>query len=243
MLALSIVVPATKVFAAEGHPPHWEYAGKEGPEQWGVLDPGFEKCKTGKAQSPIDIVPGKPEKLEPIKFDYQPFPLAIINNGHTIQVNAAKGSSITLGGKKYDLLQFHFHSPSEHKMSGKSGDMEVHFVHKSAGGELAVVGVFMNKGKENGLMKILWENLPTEVGKEKAVAKAMVNPNDFLPAKRAYFNYPGSLTTPPCSEGVNWNVMKESIEISPAQVEKFTAIFPMTARPIQPLEGRTVKSE
>lgn len=239
--ALSLFAPITPAIAAGGHGAHWDYDGEEGPEHWGEIDPKFETCKTGKNQSPIDITSGKPEKLGPIKFDYKASPIAIINNGHTIQVNVPKGNSITVGGKKYELLQYHFHSPSEHKMSGKSGDMEVHLVHKNEAGELAVVGVFMNAGKENALVKTLWDNLPTEVGKEKTVAQATINPMDFLPAKKTFSNYPGSLTTPPCSEGVNWMVMNDSIEVSKAQVEKFTSIFPMTARPVQPLHERSIK--
>ena len=239
--ALSLLAPITNAAAGEGHGAHWGYTGEGGPEHWGEIDPQFEKCKTGKSQSPIDITPGKQEKLGPIQFDYKAAPIAIINNGHTIQVNVPKGSSITVGGKKYELLQFHFHSPSEHKMSGKSGDMEVHLVHKSQEGELAVVGVFMNTGKENTLVKTVWENLPAEVGKEKAVGEVTLNPADFLPAKKTYSNYPGSLTTPPCSEGVNWMVMKNTIEVSKTQVEKFTSIFPMTARPVQPLHERSIK--
>ncbi|MBI3804051.1 MAG: carbonic anhydrase family protein [Nitrospirae bacterium] len=238
----SLLGSATHVLAEGSHPPHWEYIGKEGPEHWGEIDPQFEKCKTGHNQSPIDITSAKPEKLSPIQFDYKAAPVALINNGHTIQVNVPKGNTITVNGKKYELLQFHFHSPSEHKISGKSGEMEVHLVHKSAEGELAVVGVFINSGKENGVVKTLWENLPAEVGKEKPLAQANINPADFLPAKRTYSNYPGSLTTPPCSEGVNWLVMKDSIEVSKPQVEKFTSIFPMTARPVQPLHERTVKA-
>lgn len=237
---LSLLAPITAT-AEQGHAPHWEYVGKEGPERWGEITPEFEKCKTGKSQSPIDFVAGKPEKLKPIQFDYKAAPIAIVNNGHTIQVNVPKGSSITVGGKKYELLQFHFHSPSEHKMSGKSGDMEVHLVHKNAEGELAVVGIFMNAGKENSLVKVVWNNLPAEVGKEKSVEQVTLNPADFLPAKKTYLNYPGSLTTPPCSEGVNWMVMKESIEVSRSQVEKFISIFPMTARPVQPLHERSIK--
>lgn len=239
--ALSLFAPITHAIAAGGHGPHWGYDGDEGPEHWGEIDPKFEACKTGKNQSPIDITAGKPEKIGPIEFKYHPFPLTIVNNGHTIQVNAPKGSSITVGGKKYDLLQLHFHSPSEHKMSGKAGDMEVHLVHKNDAGELAVVGVFMNAGKEHPLVKTLWEHLPTEAGKEKTVGQVVINPIDFLPAKRTFSNYPGSLTTPPCSEGVNWIVMKDSIEVSKAQVEKFTSIFPMTARPVQPLHDRAIK--
>ena len=239
--ALSLFAPITPALAGEGHALHWGYAGEAGPEHWGEIDPQFEKCKTGKNQSPIDITSAKPEKLASIQFDYKAAPIGIINNGHTIQVNVPKGSSITVNGKQYELLQFHFHSPSEHKMSGKSGDMELHLVHKNKEGELAVIGVFMNAGKENALVKAVWDNLPAEVGKEKSVGQLTINPADFLPAKKTYANYPGSLTTPPCSEGVNWMVMKESIEVSKAQAEKFTAIFPMTARPVQPLHERTIK--
>lgn len=241
-LILSLFTPTLAVFGAGGHGPHWDYDGKEGPEHWGELDPAFETCKKGQNQSPIDIADTSQAPLDPIEFSYQPIPLNIINNGHTIQVNAPKGNSIMVGGKKYELLQFHFHSPSEHKSNGKASEMEVHLVHKNQDGQLAVVGVFMNKGSEHPLVKSIWEHLPTKAGKEHMVKEVKLNPVDFLPADRTYSNYPGSLTTPPCSEGVNWIVMNEPIEVSDAQIKKFTSIVPMSARPVQPLNGRAVKA-
>lgn len=240
-LTLSLFTPTLSAFGSGGHAPHWDYDGNDGPDHWGELDPAFETCKKGQNQSPIDISAPSESPLAPIKFDYQTIPLNIVNNGHTIQVNAPKGSTITVGDKKYELLQFHFHSPSEHKSGGKASDMEVHLVHKNQEGQLAVVGVFINKGKENPLVKTIWEHLPAKAGAEEAVKGVMINPADFLPASRTYSNYPGSLTTPPCSEGVNWIVMNKPIEVSEAQIKKFTSIVPMSARPVQPLNGRPLK--
>lgn len=241
-LVLSLFTTTSNVIGDAGHGPKWDYDGKEGPDHWGELDPAFEVCKNGKNQSPIDITGKGEAALDPIEFNYQPAPLSIVNNGHTIQVNLPKGSTITTGGKKYDLLQFHFHNPSEHKAEGKASEMEVHFVHKNAEGGLAVVGVFMNKGKENAAIKNIWGHLPAKAGKEQQVKDVKVNPADLLPANKAYVNYPGSLTTPPCSEGVNWHVMKEPIEVSEEQIKKFGTIIKESARPVQPLNGRAVKA-
>ena len=235
---------ATALFAGSGehgHPVHWSYEGEGGTEHWGDLEQGYSKCKTGDRQSPVGIALTEKTNLDSINFHYYATPLKIINNGHTIQINYGSGSSITIGNKKYDLIQFHFHSPSEHKLNGKSYDMEVHFVHKSEDGKLAVIGVLMEDGKGNDFIKTLWSNLPKEDGKEYAVTDLKINANLLLPKNTAYYNYPGSLTTPPCSEIVNWFVLKTPIEISKAQIDKFISIFKKSARPIQPLHGRVVK--
>ncbi|MBF0345498.1 MAG: carbonic anhydrase family protein [Nitrospirae bacterium] len=224
-----------------GHGAHWGYEGKEGPENWGDLSKDYETCKTGKGQSPIDL-PKEPKTLtKSIGFNYKPASMKVINNGHTIQVNYAPGSTVTINGNKYELLQFHFHSPSEHEVGGALYDMEVHLVHKNEKGELAVVGVLMKEGKEHKLVKDVWSNLPDKVGQEKVVDGVKINAADFLPTDLTLYQYSGSLTTPPCSEKVSWNVLKAPIEISKAQKDKFLAIVGKNARPVQPVNERVVE--
>ncbi len=224
---------------ASGGKAHWGYEGHEGPENWGDLSHDFSTCKSGKSQSPIDISSTKTAKLANIKFSYKPTPIDVINNGHTIQVNYAKGSSINVGGKPYNLLQFHFHSPSEHKVNGKPYDMVAHLVHQAADGQLGVIGVMMKIGKANPIIGSIWSNMPKAAGEQNTV-KDTVNVADLLPANHSYFNYSGSLTTPPCSEGVNWMVMQTPIDVSAEQVAGFTSIFAKSVRPVQPVNGRII---
>lgn len=219
---------------------HWAYEGESGPEHWGDLQEDFAACKTGANQSPVDLAgPGKPFDGQ-LKFSYSESPLKIINNGHTIQVNYAPGSLLMIGDKRYNLAQFHFHTPSEHKASGNPYDMEVHLVHRSDAGELAVVGVFMKKGQNNEKLGSFWGFLPMTIGKEMELKSLKVNAADLLPKQQAFFHYPGSLTTPPCSEGVQWFVMKTPIEVSAEQVEKFRKIVHNNARPVQPRGERVL---
>jgi len=174
-------------------------------------------------------------------MQYQATPLKVVNNGHAIQVNYGAGSTLTVDGKTYHLAQFHFHSPSEHTQDGKPYAMEAHLVHKADDGSLAVVGVFLKEGKENPFLARIWGHLPTEVNHEMTVAGTEVNVADLLPAKKAFFNYSGSLTTPPCSEGVTWLVMDRSVEVSKAQADKFRGLIHENARPVQPLNDRKVR--
>ena len=224
-----------------GHSIHWCYEGEYGPEHWGDMKNEYSKCKGGERQSPVGIALTEKANLDSINVNYYATPLKIINNGHTIQINYGSGSSISIGNKKYDLLQFHFHSPSEHKINGKTYDMEAHLVHKGEDGKLAVVAVLMEEGKANDFIKTLWSNLPKDEGKEHAITDLKINANQLLPKHMNYYTYSGSLTTPPCSEIVNWFVLKTPIEVSKAQLDKFTSIFRKSARPIQPLQGRVVK--
>ena len=221
-------------YAGEGKS-HWGYAGHEGPEHWGGL------CQQGKSQSPIDISNTTPGKLDGIRFSYKASAKEIVNNGHTIQVNMHDGSSISVGGKTYKLLQFHFHSPSEHTINGKPADMVAHFVHQADDGQLGVIGVTMVKGNANATLAELWKHLPGKTGETNALS-ARLKVSKLLPANKAYYNYAGSLTTPPCSEGVNWMVLQHSIEVSAAQVAAFTNIFAKSVRPVQPLNGRIISA-
>ena len=243
LLVTAIVLSAAPLVSAEekgasGH--EWSYEGEHGPAHWGGLKADYAACGTGKNQSPIDITSAVKADLPPIQFFYKTAELRIINNGHSIQVNYPEGSSITVGGKSYQLVQFHFHHPSEEKINGKSFDMVVHLVHKSAEGNLAVVAVLMRKGQTNVFMKSLWEHLPKEEGKEEVPTNVTIDPSKFLPAQRGYYTYTGSLTTPPCSEGVTWLILKNPVEISGAQIGRFAQYYKHNARPVRPLNGRVV---
>ena len=224
-------VDASKNPKAAAHP-HWSYGGNGGPEHWGELQPDFKVCQLGLEQTPIDLSGGMKSDLGAVSLDYKPLPLRIVNNGHTIQVNAESGCSCSIAGAKYDLLQFHFHHPSEHLLAGKPFDLECHFVHKSSAGALAVVGVFIRPGAKNAALAPLFDAMPAKEGPEVKAAGA-IDPAALLPKSGGYFRYMGSLTTPPCSEGLTWTVFREPIEASPDQIKQFASLFSNNARPVQ----------
>jgi carbonic anhydrase len=226
--------------AAPAHAPHWEYQGMAGPESWGKLQAEFSKCSVGTRQSPIDIRDGVKVQLDPVQFDYKPSGFRVLDNGHTVQVNVAPGNSIEVLGRRYDLLQFHFHRPSEERINGRQFDMVAHLVHKDVDGRLAVVAVLLDRGSAQPIVQTVWNNLPLEKGEEVA-AKTALDLNALLPADKSYYTYMGSLTTPPCSEGVLWMVMKNPVPISAEQVGIFARLYPMNARPIQQVSGRLIK--
>ena len=212
--------------------PHWSYAGNTGPDHWGALQPNFKACELGLEQTPIDLAGGIKGEPGTVALDYKPLPLRILNNGHTIQVNADSGCSCTIGGTKYDLAQFHFHHPSEHLLAGKPFDLECHLVHKAANGALAVVGVFIKPGAKNTDLAAVFDAMPSSAGPEVRMP-GTIDPSALLPKKGGYFRYMGSLTTPPCSEGLTWTVYKEPIEASSDQIRQFASLFANNARPVQ----------
>lgn len=222
-------------------PGHWEYSGEAGPEYWGKLKPEFAACAKGQTQSPINIVGGGQAGAPNLEFNYKPSDLRVINNGHTIQVNYAAGSQILVDGQPYDLLQFHFHTPSEELINGRAFDMVIHLVHKNKAGQLAVVGVLLKQGAEQAGLSSIWPNLPPSAGPEQIFPTVKVDANKLLPAdKKRYFAFAGSLTTPPCSEGVRWFVMKNPVTLSAAQFKRFTDIYSYNARPVQPIYKRVI---
>jgi len=234
-------VPAT--LAADAAP-HWSYAGHGGPTHWAALEPEFASCKIGHAQSPIDIRTRTVERsaLPAIEFSYRPGAAKIVDNGHTIQVTPAAGDSITVGGHRYELVQFHFHKPSEESIDGRRRDMVAHLVHKDASGKLAVVAVLLQAGSTNPMVAALWNNLPAHKDAEGEIKGVQVDPGDLLPKDRGYYTFEGSLTTPPCSEGVTWYVLKNPSQVSSGEVARFGRAYPMNARPVQPLNGRIVRA-
>ncbi len=219
---------------------HWTYEGRGGPQAWGHMKPEFHACANGQRQSPIDIRDGLSLELEPVLFDYHPSRFGVIDTGHTVQVNLAPGNSIDINGRRYELLQFHFHRPSEERINGRQFDMVVHLVHKDAEGRQAVVAVLLERGAAQPLLQAVWNNLPLEKG-EEAKARSLIDLSELLPSERGYYTYMGSLTTPPCSEGVLWVVMKQPVQLSSAQIDIFSRLYPMNARPIQQASGRLIK--
>lgn len=220
--------------------PEFGYAGADGPNAWGDLTPAYLACKKGHSQSPIDIRETRKEALPPIQFHYADAPLRIINNGHSVQVNYAPGSWMTVDGHKYELRQFHFHHPSEEHINGKGFDLSLHLVHADSKGKLAVVAVLLEIGSPNEAVRRIFDNLPQTPGKEQEIAGVPINAKDFLPGSLGYYTFEGSLTTPPCTEGVTWFVLKTPEDVSSDEVAAFAKLYPYDERPIQPTGGRTI---
>jgi carbonic anhydrase len=247
LLAAAAVLSPASAHAQVAHGAEWKtpwgYQGDIGPDHWATLAPEYSACD-GKEQSPIDIRATSKVSLPALHFDYRSAPLTIDNNGVTIRVNYPPGHSgdfLTIGGTRYQLAQFHFHRPSEEYIGGKPYPMVLHLVHKSADGKVAVVAVMLKPGAANATVQQLWDHMPVTPGPDQAVAGADVNPADLLPPGFAYYTYTGSLTAPPCTEGVTWIVLKSPVEISPAQIVAFARLFPHDVRPTQPLNGRVVQ--
>lgn len=215
---------------------HWTYEAEHGPEAWGKLDKAFGACSVGDQQSPIDLAGGIKADLPDLGLDWKPQAYVVTNNGHTIQAEAAPGSSLKLDGDVFGLVQFHFHTPSEHALKGKRSALEAHFVHANGKGQLAVVGMLMKAGRPNASFAAVMAAAPKQEGRQ--TAPAPIDPNLFLPADRGFFCYEGSLTIPPCSETVNWNVFRQEIEVAEADINAFRVLYPMNARPLQPVNRR-----
>jgi carbonic anhydrase len=240
---VSCTLGLTAAGGAQEHqgPEHtWDYGAARGPSHWGELKPEFAPCKNGHRQSPIDIRHAQKAALPAIQFDYKPSPLNIVDNGHTIMINYSPGSFIIVGGKRYELKQFHFHRPSEEKINGKSYEMAVHLVHADEKGNAAVVTVLLKKGEDNALVHTLWKDLPKEKEKVESEKDVQIDADGLLPPDHSYYTFFGSLTTPPCSEDVTWLVLKHPVSVSAAEIEQFSKLYRNDARPTQPLYGRVI---
>ncbi len=237
-VALAAVFSAT-LYIALAEESGWGYAGDSGPAHWGALSPEYRLCADGAAQSPIDISDASALELVDIDFEYGESANSIFNNSHTIQVNIDAGSAIVYNGIRYNLLQFHFHAPSEHTIDGVAAPMEIHFVHQDPNsGTLAVVGLMLIEGEQdNHAYAAVFDHLPAQPSEPEAIGADLML-ETLLPATRAFYTYQGSLTTPPCSEIVRWLLLDSPVELGPGQIAAFTAIFDGNARPVQPLGKR-----
>jgi carbonic anhydrase len=239
-LTLAALFAAAPALAADpAHPTHWAYEGHGAPAHWAELDQANTACSLSRQQSPIDIKVKSAHKaaLAPLAFNYQAGSAEVVNNGHTVQINLPAGSALQAGDHAAALLQFHFHTPSEESINGVRYPMVAHFVHKDADGHLSVVAVLFKEGKANATLAPVFAALPAE---GHPLTLAAFDPAAILPAKHGYYQFTGSLTTPPCSDGVQWQVLKEPVELSKEQIAAFRHVYKMNARPVQALNGRVV---
>ena len=222
---------------------HWSYEGEGGPQAWGRLKPEFNLCAIGKRQSPINIEESVTLRgpAEPIQFEYTPSSASVVNNGHTIQVDVAGDNQITVRGSSYKLLQFHFHHPSEERVNHRGFAMVVHLVHRNPEGQFAVVAVLLDPGEANTLINKVWTYMPLDSGDRVRMPAGLLNMNELLPRDQRYYQFMGSLTTPPCTEGVLWLVLKQPVAIGRDQQRLFAQLFPNNARPVQPINGRAIR--
>jgi carbonic anhydrase len=247
-LLAAFVFSVATLTVAQTTPPSgapWDYEGKRGELEWGKLDPAYKACSQGHEQSPIDIRGAKLNKaLQPIEFHYRSGPVTLENTGHTVIVHVEPGSYIVAGGVRYELVQFHFHHPGEEAVRGKLPDLDIHLVHKSADGKLAVVAIRMTEDlatPPNAVLATLWPSLPTKTGDTAKVAD-MVNPGGLLPTDRGYWTYVGSLTAPPCTEGVQWYILEQDMTLSRGQLRAFGALFKINSRALQDTHGRRIEA-
>jgi carbonic anhydrase len=256
VLALALGQHATwaaQAPAPQAHTPHWSYDGAEDPSHWASLSAEFALCGSGRQQSPIDVVIGTATPVqagapgfETARFDTtdrRTVPEDVVNNGHTIQVDAVGADVVVIGNDRYVLQQFHFHTPSEHTVAGRAYPLEVHFVYKTAVGKLTVIAMMLEEGAENAALTPYWSRMPKSAGPPVDLGKGGVDIHKILPARLAVYRYTGSLTTPPCSEGVSWMLLKEHGTASRAQIEAFRTLMRHDNRPTQPLNGRAVHDD
>jgi len=219
---------------------HWGYSGEAGPDNWSKVSADNLMCALGRNQSPIDLSDLTDAVLKPFQLAYEAGASEVVNNGHTIQVNYASGSRLTVAGRTFELKQFHFHAPSENRIAGKAFPMEGHLVHADQDGNLAVLAVMFIEGAANPVLEKVWAAMPPKAGDKNPLA-AGTNAAGLLPRNRDYYRFNGSLTTPPCSEGVLWMVVKTPTTVSRAQIEQFRKTVGFANnRPVQPLNARPV---
>ncbi len=222
-------------------PAAWSYEGKNGAAQWDKLDTDYAICGSGRLQSPVDVHNTIRADLPLIRFGWLTVPLAITDTGHTLRVDATGGGRIIAEGEEFELQYFTFHLPAEEMINGKRAAMGVHFVHQAKSGKIAIIAVPLQEGKENRLIRTLWNAVPLEQGKTVSQPNVKIDPGELIPLKREYYTYVGSLTTPPCTEGVLWLIMKQPVTLSKEQIADFAKIHRNNARPVQQANGRVIK--
>jgi len=244
-IVLTVVALLLPVISQAQWKTPWDYEGKIGAEHWASLDPDYAVCGSGKEQSPIDIQDAQKARLPALRFVNKISPLKyLVNNGYTIRVNyhaPESGDWLIVGDQRYQLTQFHFHHPSEEYVNGKPSVMAVHLMYQASDGKVVGVTVLLKAGNANATIQQLWDHMPATTGKEQEIPGVEINPADLLPRDTAYYTYMGSLTAPPCTEGVRWYVLKTPVEVSAGQIEAFARLYPHDVRPLQPLNGRPVQ--
>ena len=243
VLAAGALLPAPFSSYAQWRTP-WSYEGDKGPAHWGALDPDYAVCGSGRAQSPIAIGTARKADLPALRFAYRAGSINIINNGYTavrLDYPAGNGNFLIVGDKRYELTQFHFHRPSEEAIHGKTTDMVLHLMHQGSDGKVVGVAVMLKEGRANPTIDRLWKYMPQSAGKAHLIPDVTIDPQNLVPTSTGYYRYEGSVTAPPCTEGVTWYVMKTPMEVSANEIAAFTKLYPHDVRPVQPLNGRVVE--
>lgn len=239
LIIMSAIMMLTNIAVAKESAP-WGYKNNNGPNHWSEINPDYVLCSNGKNQSPVNISGFIKAPHKKLNMHYQSKAKEIVNNGHTIQINMQTGSNIKVDNQDFELIQFHFHSPSENTINGESFPLEGHFVHANKNGNLAVLAVMFKAGDNNLILEKLWNQMPEKSGDHKLL-KENITVSNLLPKDMDYYRFNGSLTTPPCSEGVRWYVLKNPVKVSDKQVEKFHhAMHHNNNRPVQPLNARLI---
>lgn len=239
-IILAITLAATFTAGAVEQSLHWGYENQESPEHWGKLSPDFALCETGKNQSPVNIQGVLKTHQSKMELNFKQGKQQIVNNGHTLQINVSEGNTLRLDNDTFEMQQFHFHAPSENEIDGKQFPLEGHFVYKDKEGSLAVLALMFQEGKANPQLTKAWRQMPSQPG-ETAILTQPVNIKALLPEKFAYYRFSGSLTTPPCTEGVIWLVLDQPVSVSAEQIMQFHSVLHhANNRPLQPLNGRVI---
>ena len=222
---------------------NWAYEGAGGPQAWGKLQPEFSLCASGKRQSPINIEESQTLRgpAEPLQFSYQPSNATVRHDGHTIEVSVIGDNALTVRGSTYKLVQLHFHHPAEERVNNQGFAMAVHLLHKNAAGQFAMLAVLLEPGQANALINKVWTYMPLDKGDQVPMPAGMLDLNELLPKDQRYYQFFGSLTTPPCTEDVLWLILKQTATASKEQIKLFSQLFPHNARPMQALNGRPVR--
>ena len=222
---------------------NWAYEGAGGPQAWGKLQPEFSLCASGKRQSPINIEESQTLRgpAEPLQFNYQSSNATVRNDGHTIEVNVVGDNALTVRGSTYKLVQLHFHHPAEERVNNQGFAMVVHLLHKNSAGQFAMLAVLLEPGQANALINKVWTYMPLDKGDQVPMPAGMLDLNELLPKDQRYYQFFGSLTTPPCTEDVLWLILKQTATASKEQIKLFSQLFPNNARPMQAINGRPVR--
>jgi carbonic anhydrase len=237
MRCLLLLIPAAVQAAGA---PQWQYSGEFGPEHWGRMRADYVQCERGQRQSPIDIKAASKHIQAPLKFEYRAAPLRIVNDGHTVRVRFDSSSALLMGKERLTLQQFHFHTPGGDKLAGEEFPLGMHFLHKSRAGRLVSLVVLFRLGTDNAALAALLPKMPSSGQAEQLLPDTLIDPASLVPTSHGYYAYDGSLTAPPCTEGVLWLVMKQPLQLSAAQLHRLSQLFPPNARPVQALHGRVV---
>ena len=233
----AIKIPAATA-TRTGRPSDWGYRGDTGPAHWGGLNKAYRTCGAGRSQSPVNLEAVEAGRMPALEFRYKVSLISMLNDGHVVRADYGKGSHILLGDERYDLVGFQFRTPSEHTVAGRSFPMEIQFVHRHKDGRIAMIGLLATTGPANLAARELWDRLPSKAHTRSKDTRALMNARDLLPESTAYFRYRGSLTMPPCTENVDWLILRAAVSFSENQIARLRGITGENARPVQARNGR-----